>query len=72
MGLRQNYWDIPTTLSTLDKLINIVAPSKEIGIEKDKQEWIEHEIRNFKGTLEILISQNDATKKNVIVDYLPK
>jgi len=70
LGLKQNYWDIPTTLSTLYKLINIVVPSNEIGVEKDKQEWIEHELRNFKGTLDVLISQCDACRDNVVVEFL--
>jgi Predicted nucleotide-binding protein containing TIR-like domain len=70
LGIKQNYWDIPTTLSTLYKLINIVVPSNEIGVEKDKHDWIEHELRNFKGTLEVLISQCDACKNNVEVNFL--
>lgn len=67
---KETYWDIPTTLTTLYKLINIVVPSSEIGVEKDKQEWIEHELRNFKGTLEALIFQCDACKNNVDVAFL--
>jgi len=70
IGSKQNYWDIPTTLSTLYKLINIIVPSKEVGIEKHRQEWIELELRNFKGTLEILISQCEACKNNVVVNYI--
>ncbi|MEP6676799.1 MAG: TIR domain-containing protein [Ferruginibacter sp.] len=69
-NVKHNYWDIPTTLSTLHKLINLVNPSKEIGIEGDKQAWVEHELRNFKGTLEVLISQCDACKRNVVVKFL--
>lgn len=72
ISTKQNYWDIPTTLSTLFKLINIIVPSKEVGIEKDRQDWIEQELRNFKGTLEILISQCDACKNNVFVNYINK
>lgn len=65
------FWDIPTTLQTLDKLINIIHPSSEIGIEKDKQEWIEHELRNFKGTIEVLVANCPYCKGQVNIVYLP-
>ncbi|HEX8332001.1 MAG TPA: TIR domain-containing protein [Segetibacter sp.] len=64
------YWDIPTTLTTLNKLINLVIPSKEIGVEEDKQDWIEQELRNFKGTIEILVELCPACKGNVVVQFL--
>jgi len=69
-GEGEDYWDIPTNLSTLYKLINIVSPSHEIGIEKDKQDWIDYEVRNFKGTLEILIAECVACKGSIEVQIM--
>jgi hypothetical protein len=69
VGDKEEYWDIPTTLSTLNKLIDLVYPSHEIGIEELKQDWVNHELRNFKGTLEVLISQCEACDGQVTVDF---
>jgi len=69
VGDEEEYWDIPTTLSTLHKLINLVNPSHEIGIEEQKQDWISHELRNFKGTLEVLIAQCEACDGQVTVEF---
>jgi hypothetical protein len=65
-----NYWDIPTNLQTLNSLMNLIIPSMEIGINHEKQDWIEQEIRNFKGTLEVLIHQCEACKGFVTVSIL--
>lgn len=64
------YWDIPTTLSTLNKLIGLVIHSTEIGVNPEKKEFIEYEIRNFHVSLEVLISENDITKDKVAVEFL--
>jgi hypothetical protein len=63
-------WDIPTTLSVLNTVINTITSHNEIGINTEKEEWLQHEIRNFKGTLEFLISQNCKCKNSVLVKYL--
>jgi hypothetical protein len=63
-------WDIPTNLSTLNSVIDTIIHNVEIGYNSEKEEWIQHEIRNFAGTLEFLISQNRKCKNNVIVKYL--
>jgi hypothetical protein len=52
-----SFWDIPTTLSTIYRLIDYLIPTTELGINKEKDEWIEHELRNFGGTLERRISR---------------
>ncbi len=65
------YWDIPTTLSTLGKLIDILLPSSEIGINQEKQDWIDHELRNFKGTIEYLVQRSIACKDKISVSLLP-
>ena len=69
-GTEENYWDIPTTLQTLNNLINLIIPSNEIGLSKEKLDWIENEIRNFKGTLEMLIENCPACHGKVYVKYL--
>jgi hypothetical protein len=64
------YWDIPSTLSTLNKLFNYIVPTNEIGLSPDRKEWIEYELRNFKGTLEVLISDNPLSKGKITVEWL--
>jgi len=64
------YWDIPTTLSTLFKMINLVNPNEEIGSSPEKKDWIEYELRNFKGTLELLINETSICKGKVEISYL--
>jgi len=68
----KRFWDIPTTLLTLDIIINTIISHTEIGTNPDKEEWIGHEIRNFIGTLEHLISQNSKCNGSVFVEYLQK
>ncbi|MDR3156629.1 MAG: nucleotide-binding protein [Lactobacillales bacterium] len=63
-------WDIPTNLSTLNSVIDIVTNTVEIGYNSKKEERIQYEIRNFAGTLEFLIFKNRKCKNNVIVKYL--
>ncbi len=62
-----HYWDFPTTLSTLNKLIRKVIHSREIGPDPEVKEWIEYELRNFKGTLEVLINDNPVSKGKVSI-----
>lgn len=63
-------WDIPTTLKVLNTVISAFILNVEIGKNQEKEEWIQHELRNFKGTLEYLISQKCKCKNNVVVEYL--
>jgi hypothetical protein len=63
------YWDIPSTLSTLNKMINMVIPDSEIGMSTEKKDWIEYELRNFKGTLEVLIKDNLVCKDKVDIEW---
>ena len=65
-----SFWDIPTTLTTLRKLIDFVHHSDEIGISLEKNEWIEYELKNFKGSLEVLISESYTCKNKVSVHWL--
>jgi hypothetical protein len=68
---KHHYWDVPTTLSTLGKLMDILLPPTEIGINQEKLDWIDHELRNFKGTIEYLVQQSAACKDKVSVSLLP-
>jgi hypothetical protein len=63
-------WDIPTTLITLNTIIDKITSHEELGVNSEKEEWILHEIRNFMGTLKFLISKNCKCENNVIVKYL--
>jgi hypothetical protein len=65
-----HYWDVPTTLATLDKLMKLINPPSEIGINQESQDWIHHELRNFQGTIEVLSEQCNACKGNVSVIYV--
>jgi hypothetical protein len=62
-----DYWDIPTTLSTLVKLLDLILPSTEIGINQEKKEWIDHELRNFAGAIMMLVNQCSACRDKVTV-----
>lgn len=64
------YWDIPTTLGTLRQLIDLIIPSSEIGDNQEKEEWIEYELRNFVGTLNVLINKYSMHENKVIFKYL--
>jgi hypothetical protein len=63
------FWDIPTTLKTLNKLMNHMLPSAEIGFDPEKTEWIQHELRNFQGTIESLVSACAACRGKVMVKH---
>lgn len=69
-GNAGNYWDIPTTLSTIGKLMDILLPTAEIGEDQEKKDWIDHELRNFAGTIGVLVEGCAACKDNVKVLYL--
>lgn len=66
----KTYWDIPTTLTTLEKSINLILSLKEFGVNSEKEEWINREIINFGDTLTVLIKQNPTTKGKVFIEYL--
>jgi hypothetical protein len=64
------FWDIPTTLKTLDTLIEKVVHISEIGDNLEKSDWIDYELRNFRGTIEVLVEQCKACKGKVTVEWL--
>jgi len=63
------FWDIPSTLSTLNKMINMVIPDEEVGMSKEKKDWIEYELRNFVGSLEVLINDDYICKGKVTFEW---
>jgi hypothetical protein len=65
-----SFWDIPTTLNTIYHLIDYMIPSTELGINLEREEWIQHELRNFGGTLEMLIQKQDVYQKNIQIEFL--
>jgi hypothetical protein len=65
-----DYWDIPTTLSTLGRLMDILLPSSEIGVDPDKQDWIDHELRHFAGTIEKLAQDCPACRGKVSISWM--
>jgi len=64
------FWDIPTTLNTIYHLIDYMVPSTELGINVEKEEWVQHELRNFGGTLEMLIHKQGAYLKNIKIEFI--
>lgn len=68
--MSNNYWDMPSTLSTLNKLMDMLLPTSEIGVNQEKQNWIDSEIRNFAGTLKVLVEQCADCRGYVNVQYL--
>lgn len=64
------FWDIPTTLNTIYHLIDYMVPPSELGINVEKEEWIEHELRNFGGTLEMLIHKQSVYKNHIKIEFL--
>lgn len=64
------YWDMPTTLGTLSSLMNLLLPPTEVGISKEKQHWIDYELRNFASTLGMLIEDCPACRGKVVVTHL--
>lgn len=68
--ISNKYWDIPTTLGTLKQLIDLIIPSTEIGDNQEKEEWIEYELRNFMGTLNVLINKDPMYNNKVCFKHL--
>lgn len=64
----RNYWDIPTTLLTLNKLVDFLNPTRGIGIDNENLEWKNQEIRNFTGTLQALINKDPFKDKIVFTE----
>ncbi|MNG39259.1 hypothetical protein D3C84_1272680 [compost metagenome] len=46
------------------------VPSSELGVNIEKEEWIQHELRNFKGTLETLINKHEVYKDNILINFV--
>ena len=55
---------------TIDKLLDYFVPPMEVGINVEKEEWIQFELRNFKGTVEMLIKKHGVYTDQIAVEYL--
>lgn len=64
------YFDIPMTLSTLYRLISNITKTGPIGINKEQENLIEHELDNFKNTLCALIKSHNLTDNVLISDFI--
>lgn len=65
-----SFWDIPTTLNTINHLMDYILPPGELGINVEREEWIQHELRNFVGTLETLLSKQGTYIKNINIEFI--
>ncbi len=63
-------WDIPTTLITLNTIIEKINPYEEIGNNFEKEEWVALEVRNFIDTLNFLVSQDCICKGRINITRL--
>jgi len=65
-----HYWDIPTTLQTIRKLLENIIAEYEIGKNPELEEWLNTETHNFGHTLEELISKEALFKDRIEVEYI--
>lgn len=64
------FWDIPTTLQTIRKLVDKIIPQTEIGKNPECDHWLEKEVHNFGHTLEELIKQDKTFINKVEVEFI--
>lgn len=64
------FWDIPTTLQTLRKLLGIIIPPQEIGENIEPEEWLKVETYNFGHALEELVSKENLCKDRIQIEYI--
>ena len=67
---KNQFWDIPTTLQTIRKLVDLLFPHSEIGYIQEKKELINREMVCFGITLERLIEQEKICKDKVSIEYV--
>lgn len=65
-----SFWDIPSTLSTLNTMMDILLPNQEVGTTSEKQDWIEHELRNFAGAVQMMVNECSACEGRVNIFHL--
>ncbi len=64
------YWDIPTALQTIRKLLENITSVQEIGKNPELEEWLKTEIHNFGHTLEELIFKENLCKGRIEIEYI--
>ena len=67
---RNQWWDIPTTLQTIRKLVDLLFQYSEIGCVPQKVELIKREMECFGHTLGQLIDQEKMSKDRITVEYV--
>lgn len=67
---KNTYWDIPTTLETIRKLVDKILSQREIGKNPECDSWLEKETYNFGNTLEELIKQDRICNSRVTVNFI--
>jgi hypothetical protein len=50
--------------------MDLFMPNVELGSSPEKQDWIQSELRNFKGALEMMIMDCDACNGSIMVEFL--
>lgn len=68
--IKKTYWDIPTTLQTIYKLVNNVITNTEIGHNPECDRLLEKEIYNFGCTLRELIEKSKICKNKVEIEFI--
>lgn len=60
---KKEYWDIPTTLQTIYKLIDKITAQREIGKNEENNDWLKRELLIFASTLTELIKEENLSDK---------
>ncbi|MDB4497742.1 nucleotide-binding protein [Gammaproteobacteria bacterium] len=68
-NLDNNYWDIPTILKTIKSVSLLVVERRDIGQNKEYDDFIESEISNFKEVLKFFLSK-DTYKDKIFVEQI--
>jgi len=63
-------YDVPTILNTLTEVVMMLLSETRFTKTPDRLRLEERELANFVQVLQELISRNDLTKRNVIVEYI--
>lgn len=67
---KSQYWDIPTTLQTIRKLINMIIPQTEIGNNPEIEEWLKKETHDFGQTLAELIKKENICSDLIEIEFI--
>lgn len=68
--IKKTYWDIPTTLQTIHKLVSNITTNTEIGNNPECDNLLKKEMYNFGSTLEVLIEKNKICENKVEIKFI--